>query len=125
MGRVTAERGAGAMRQTTRATVAKARKLRREMTPPEAILWQILRTRPAGLKFRRQHPIGPFVADFYCPSRKLIIEVDGIAHAMGDTPQREARRDEWLRSHGYQNVRIPAVEVSGDLEAVLNFILGV
>jgi len=113
------------MRQTTRATVAKARKLRREMTPPEAILWQILRTRPAGLKFRRQHPIGPFVADFYCPSRKLIIEVDGIAHAMGDTPQREARRDEWLRSHGYQNVRIPAVEVSGDLEAVLNFILGV
>ena len=113
------------MRQTTRATVAKARKLRREMSPPEAILWQILRTRPAGLTFRRQHPIGPFVADFYCPSRKLIIQVDGIAHAMGDTPQRDARRDEWLRSHGYQIVRIPAVEVSGDLEAVLNFILGV
>ena len=113
------------MRQTTRATVAKARKLRREMSPPEAILWQILRTRPAGLKFRHQHPIGPFVADFYCPSRKLIIQVDGIAHAMGDTPQRDARRDEWLRSHGYQIVGIPAVEVSGDLEAVLNFILGV
>ena len=113
------------MRQTTRATVVKARKLRREMTPPEAMLWRILRDRPEGLKFRRQHPVGPYVADFYCPSRKLIIEVDGIAHAMGDTPQRDARRDEWLRQHGYRVVRIPAVEVLGDAEAVLNHILGV
>ena len=112
------------MRQTTRATVARARKLRREMSPPEATLWQVLRTRPGGLKFRRQHPVGPFVADFYCPSRKLIIEIDGIAHAMGDTPQRDERRDEWLRSHGYQVVRIPAGEVSCDVEAVLNYILG-
>ena len=113
------------MRQTTRATVAKARELRRAMTPPEAILWQVLRSRPEGLKFRRQHPVGPYVAEFYCPSRKLIVEVDGIAHAMGDTPQRDERRDEWLRQQGYRVVRIPAAEVSGDVEAVLNYVLGV
>ena len=113
------------MRQTTRATVAKARKLRREMSPPEAILWQVLRERPEGLKFRRQHPVGPFVADFYCPSRKLIVEVDGMAHAMGDTPERDERRDGWLREHGFRVVRIPAADVLNDPEAALNFILGV
>jgi very-short-patch-repair endonuclease len=54
------------MRQTTKKTVAKARVLRRAMTPPEIRLWQILRTRPAGLKFRHQHPAGPYVLDFLC-----------------------------------------------------------
>lgn len=72
------------MRQTTKATVAKARKLRRAMAPPEARLWQTLRTRPDGLKFRHQHPAGPYVLDFYCAARKLGIEIDGIAH-MGET----------------------------------------
>lgn len=112
------------MRQTTGATVAKARKLRRLMSPPEARLWQILRARPAQLKFRRQHPVGPYVADFYCPRKRLIIEVDGMAHEMGDNPQRDERRDEWLRERGYRIVRIPAVEVKRDVEAVLHHILG-
>ena len=91
------------MRQTTRKTVLKARKLRRTMTPPEARLWLILRQHPDELKFRHQHPVGPYVADFYCPKKKLIIEIDGIVHDMGGNPQRDA----WLKNKGYRILRIP------------------
>ena len=112
------------MRQTTRATVAKARKLRRAMSPAEIKLWQVLRSRPQDLKFRHQHPVGPFVADFYCPARKLIIEVDGVAHEMGDNPQRDERRNVWMGKRGYRVIRIPAAEVMADVEAVLLHILG-
>ena len=62
------------MRSTSKATVAKARLLRRHLTEPEARLWQTLRTRPDQLKFRKQHPIGPYVVDFYCAAAKLVIE---------------------------------------------------
>ena len=113
------------MRQTTKATVEKARNLRREMSPPEAKLWQILRQRPNGLKFRRQHPIGPFVADFYCPAKKLVIELDGVAHDMGDNPERDEKRDEWMRVRKYQIVRILADEVRSNLEGVISYILSV
>src|SRR5215212_4194348 len=65
-------------------TVLRARALRRDMTLPEGMLWQVLRTRPDGLKFRRQHPIGRCVVDFYCPATRLVIELDGIGHEMGD-----------------------------------------
>jgi very-short-patch-repair endonuclease len=68
-------------------TVLRARSLRREMTLPEGMLWQVLRQRPEGFKFRRQHPIGRCVVDFYCPAARLVIEVDGEAHSMGDRPE--------------------------------------
>jgi very-short-patch-repair endonuclease len=113
------------MRQTTKRMVAKARALRRAMTPPEIRLWQILRTRPGGLKFRHQHPAGPFVLDFYCAATKLAVEVDGAAHDMGDNPQRDARRDEWLRKRGYRILRIPALELKKDAESVIRHILDV
>ena len=111
------------MRQTTRRTVLKARKLRRAMTPPEASLWLILRQRPDELKFRHQHPVGPYVADLYCPAEKLIVEIDGVAHDMGDNPQRDERRDEWLQNKGYRILRIPAIEARDNLEGVLAYIL--
>ena len=113
------------MRQTSNATVAKARALRRTMTPPEAKLWNMLRTRPAELKFRRQHPAGPYVIDFYCPVAKLGIEIDGIAHEMGDNPARDERRDLWLRERGYRILRIPASELRTNAEGVLQHILNV
>lgn len=72
---------------------AKARQLRRDMSLPERLLWRELRGKPAGLKFRRQHPVGPYVIDFYCASAKLGIEIDGIAHDMGERPERDMRRD--------------------------------
>ena len=93
------------------------------MTPPEVKLWQILRSRPCELKFRRQHPVGPYIADFYCPNRRLIFEVDGVAHEMGDNPARDGQRDEWLRKQGYTIIRIPAAEVLKDVDAVLISIL--
>jgi very-short-patch-repair endonuclease len=77
--------------------VARARKLRKEMTLPEVLLWRLLRGQPQGVKFRRQHPSSRIGMDFYCLDARLVIEVDGIAHDMGDNPERDLNRDAWLR----------------------------
>ena len=84
------------------------------MSLPEVLLWQILRQRPQGLKFRRQHPVGPYVVDFYLPERKVAIEVDGMAHDMADQPERDARRDAWLAAQGFTLLRVAAKEVLAD-----------
>ncbi|MGQ0660833.1 endonuclease domain-containing protein [Sphingosinicella sp.] len=111
------------MRQTSKATVSKARSLRRSTTPPEARLWQLLRQRPGGLKFRRQHPAGRYILDFYCASARLAIEIDGVAHDMGDNPARDLRRDAWLKGKGFCVLRIPAAEIMNDANAVVAHIL--
>lgn len=80
------------------------------MSLPEVLLWRELRQQDR-VKFRRQHPLGPYVMDFYCADAKVCIEIDGISHDMGDQPQRDAERDEWLRSRGIEVARIPATEV--------------
>jgi very-short-patch-repair endonuclease len=81
------------------------------MTLPEVLLWQILRKDPDGVKFRRQYSIGDYYLDFYCAKAKVCIEVDGIAHDMGDRPERDMLRGDWLRSEGIEVVRIPAKDV--------------
>ncbi len=111
------------MRSTTKATVAMARSLRRTMSKPEACLWQVLRTRPAGLKFRRQHPLGPYVLDFYCPIARLGIEVDGRVHEMGDNIPRDRARDQWLEQQGVRVLRVAAADVLNDLDAVVRSIV--
>jgi very-short-patch-repair endonuclease len=93
------------------------------MSLPEVLLWQILRTRPAGLKFRRQFPIGQITADFACLDRRLIIEVDGEAHNLGDQPSRDAIRDALLKRAGFRIMRIAARDVLDDVDAVLRFII--
>ena len=98
-------------RATTKRTVSKARILRKEMSLPEVLLWRVLKAKPLGIKFRRQHPIGPFVLDFYCPQAKLAIEIDGIAHDMGDRPLRDENRTAWLETQGIGLLRIPASDV--------------
>ena len=80
------------MKATANAMKASKR-LRRNMTPPEALLWQLLRRSPAGIRFRRQYAIGPYVADFYCPAVKLVIEIDGQVHGVERQAQHDARRD--------------------------------
>jgi very-short-patch-repair endonuclease len=61
--------------------IGRARDLRRASTPPEDLLWLALRNAQiGGMKFRRQHPIGPYVADFYCHAAGLVVEVDGVSH---------------------------------------------
>ena len=104
-------------------SVARARKLRKEMTLPEVLLWRLLRGQPQGVKFRRQHPSGALGIDFYCSDARLVIEVDGIAHDMGDNPERDMNRDAWLRSNGIDTVRIPAKDVLKDVTAVADGIL--
>jgi very-short-patch-repair endonuclease len=86
------------------------------MSLPERMLWA--RLRASEVRFRRQHPIGPYVLDFYCPSANLAIEVDGEAHSMGDRPQRDEERTQWLRSHGVNVLRIPAKDVLVDPDSV-------
>ena len=104
-------------------SVFQARELRRRMSSPEVILWTILRRRPNGLKFRRQHSIGPFILDFYCHQSLLAIEIDGFSHQLGSNPRRDEARDEWLRRQGVATLRIDATDVRDNLEAVLTLIL--
>ena len=91
--------------------LSKARRLRREMTLPEVLLWNLLRRSPDGVHFRRQHEAGDYFLDFYCARAKLCIEVDGIAHDMGDRPQRDEVRNAVLAAMGIETMRIPASEV--------------
>ncbi len=105
-------------------TVANARRLRRNLSPPEARLWSRLRARaPEAPIFRRQHPIGPYVIDFYCAKARLAVEVDGIGHDMGDRPQRDLRRDAWLAAQGVTVMRIPASEVMRAIDDVVDAIV--
>jgi very-short-patch-repair endonuclease len=104
-------------------TITQSRRLRRRMSLPEILLWRELRTRPAGLKFRRQHPSGPYTLDFLCSDARLAIEVDGEAHERGDRPERDQARDAWLARAGVKTMRIPAIEVLHDLDAVLRGIV--
>jgi very-short-patch-repair endonuclease len=111
------------MRAPTR-TVSAARKLRRTLSAPEVRLWARLRERVPGKPvFRRQHPIGPYVLDFYCPKARLAIELDGASHDMGDRPQRDMRRDAWLKAHSITVVRIPASEVLQDMDEAADAIV--
>jgi very-short-patch-repair endonuclease len=103
--------------------VGQSRRLRRRMSLPEILLWCELRGRPAGLKFRRQHPSGPYTLDFYCNDARLAIEVDGEAHERGDRVEKDSARDAWLAGAGIETMRVPAIEVMHDLEATLRAIL--
>src|SRR6266581_3873769 len=103
-----AERGRGTMRRMVEGalrapdkTFSRARELRREMSLPEVVLWQALRQRRlAGLRLRRQHPIGPYILDFYCPSARLAVEVDGLAHDTAAAVRHDERRQAWLARQG-------------------------
>ena len=100
-----------------------ARRLRRKMSLPEVLLWQISRRQPGGLKFRRQHPIGRYVLDFHVLELKLAIEIDGVGHEMGDRPERDEERTRWLESQGIRMLRIAAKDVLADPAAVADSIM--
>jgi very-short-patch-repair endonuclease len=110
-------------RQTSRNTVLKARRLRKEMSLPEVLLWQQLRG--SEPRIRRQHPAGPYVLDFYCPAAKLGIEVDGVAHEMGDRPQRDEVRAAFFEARGVGLIRIPAAEVLASPVEIAEAVLAV
>jgi len=89
-----------------RPEVSTARRLRREMSLPEVLLWERLRGRRNGLSFRRQHPIGPYVADFDCAAARLVVEVDGEAHADASRSASDDYRDQFMQENGYQVLRL-------------------
>ena len=92
-----------------------ARKLRNDPTEAEKHLWCVLRSRNLGVKFRRQAIIGPYIVDFVCFERKLVIEVDGGQH---DQSWRDIPRDEWLRGQGFEILRFWNNDVLANLEGV-------
>jgi very-short-patch-repair endonuclease len=84
------------------------------MSLPEVLLWQILRTRPMGVKFRRQHPSGIYIIDFYCSDARLAVEIDGRSHDSGCRPVRDSERDAWFAAIGVETLRIAATDVLRD-----------
>jgi very-short-patch-repair endonuclease len=99
----------------------RAKELRQRMTPAEHILWERLRGRRlSGLKFRRQHPTGACVVDFYCAKARLVIEIDGGIH-LGQV-EADADRSHELEAQGYQVLRFTNELIEADLESVLSAI---
>ena len=95
-----------------RITKLRARQLRRSMTEGERKLWALLRRKQlAGFRFRRQAPIGPFIADFFCAEAKLIVELDGAPHLDEEQTYRDAARTSWLEAHGCRVIRIWNIDV--------------
>ncbi len=97
----------------------RSKTLRREMTPPERKLWTALRNDQTGFTFRRQHPIGRYIADFYSRDAQLVVEVDGaLAHSSEEALAHDQARDAYLRGLGLEVLRVPAREVLSNLEGV-------
>ena len=106
-------------------SVHRAKKLRRDLSLPEAMLWKFLRGSPCGYKFRKQHPAGPYILDFFCARANLAIEIDGITHIMSNRPDRDDRRDQFLREHRIYTLRIPARDVLDSAETVAQSIVDI
>jgi very-short-patch-repair endonuclease len=105
--------------QAPESTQKLAKVLPRAMSLPEVLLWRELkRSAGPGPQFRKQHPFGPYVLDFYCARARLCVEVDGYAHGTADRPQRDDRRDLYLEQEGILVVRITARAVLEDPHAV-------
>ena len=93
----------------------RARALRSSPTPAERALWRILRNDQLGVRFRRQHRVGPYIVDFLCPAHRLVVEVDGGQH---NESNYDSRRDAWLRTQGYQVLRFWNSDALTNIEGV-------
>ena len=103
--------------QPNREPVERARSLRKTHTVSEALLWSVLRARQlCGLKFRRQHPIQPWIVDFACPQQMLVVEIDGGYH--DNVVENDLKRQKHLESMGWKVIRFSDKDVEEDAEAV-------
>jgi len=96
-----------------------AKKNRNNPTPAETVLWMHLRTGINECKFRRQHPIGMYIADFYCHKAKLIIEVDGAIHLEPEVQKIDKAKEDFLKGRGYSLIRFTNNEVMKSIEEVI------
>ncbi|HEX2800685.1 MAG TPA: endonuclease domain-containing protein [Phenylobacterium sp.] len=102
----------------------RARTLRKAMTEPEVMLWSRLRGRGGDRPvFRRQHPYGSMILDFYCPAAKLAVEIDGSTHWSDEQIIKDQARDLWLKGKGIEVLRIPASDVFNNLGDVADAVL--
>lgn len=100
----------------------RARSLRRDLTPPERLLWSRLKNQQLdGLRFRKQHPMGPYIADFYCHESRLVVEIDGPTHR-DDQLIHDDRRDAWMHERGIRVLRVSGKELFRNLRGVLSTI---
>lgn len=95
-----------------------ARSLRKEPSSAERALWKLLRDKKAGAKFRRQHPVPPYTADFACIVARLIIEVDGPSHTIDEHKTHDVRRTKFLEAEGWRVLRLRDVDVLADPSGV-------
>ena len=110
------------MRRTLITT--RARAMRKAMTEPEVMLWSRLRGRnPDKPTFRRQHPFGSIILDFYCPAARLAVEVDGATHWDEAAQAKDEARDRWLMGQGVRVHRVPAGQIYHDLGGVTDGLL--
>jgi len=111
------------MRDCESRTIVRARALRKRMTKAEVILWSKLRSRAAnGFHFRKQHPAGPYIADFACLKAHLIVEVDGETHSTEDELAHDRRRDHYLHERGWRVLRVTNEDVYKHLDGVMDAI---
>jgi very-short-patch-repair endonuclease len=107
-------------------SLVRRRVLRGRATDAERLLWRLLRTRQfVGLKFRRQHPVGPYIVDFYCADRRLVVELDGGQHFTVEGQAYDRRRTEYLAARGIRVVRFTNSDLFENAEGVLEMLLPV
>jgi very-short-patch-repair endonuclease len=103
-------------------TLEKRKELRKNQTEPEKQLWQYLRNEQLGVKFRRQHSIGEYIADFYCQKLKLVIEIDGDSHFTNEAIEYDKIRTTFFNSLGIDVIRFTNEDVMKNIEGVINII---
>jgi very-short-patch-repair endonuclease len=110
----------GRVRERGFVGIDAARKFRRNQTPAESKLWMALRRKQIeGVIFRRQHPIGRYVADFFCPAANLIVELDGAPHDNDTVYRRDTARTNWLEQRGYSVMRFWNSELDTNFDGVV------
>jgi very-short-patch-repair endonuclease len=110
------------MPTSTQILLHRRRNLRKILTTPERKLWEILRNKQLSIRFRRQHPVDPYILDFYCPSYHLAIEIDGDTHGEEKQQIYDTKRTEFLKSKGITLIRFTNQDIMKNIEGVYSVI---
>jgi very-short-patch-repair endonuclease len=113
------------MAKVARKTLSRARALRRKPTDAETMLWSRLRKDVRGVRFRRQHPVGSYIADFACVRVRLIVEIDGATHSADAEREYDARRDRYMRTRGWYVLRVQNEDIYAALGDVVDSICNI